>query len=327
VGRFRVIGLLAVLAALALGVVACGGADSPDEVLSSTNLEAVESGTLQLALSVESGGGSLDVQLSGPFKRRGKDLPLADLSVRVHRVAPGGASIDLAGGLTLLSDRGFVDYKGVEYEIDPTNFEAAKSSFLPLDPGQPKGGKDSALSVCQEAAASLDLADFVINPVDAGSVDVAGTSTTKISGKLDLPAALDAIDVLAHSPACEAQLGAARRSAAEVERVENALVGATQTAHAEVYVGDDGIVRKFAGRSTIEPKGDRQPIAVNFELTLSDVNEEPAIKAPTGAKPILVWLQGFGVSPFDALFLVSEPEGLGRILELVAADALPAGAG
>ena len=118
--RFRIVGLLVVLAALATVVVGCGGDDDPAEVLDSASLEDLKSGNLDFSLSVKSRGregGNLDVSLSGPFLRRGKDLPELDLTATVEGTADGKA-IDLEGGLTLLSDRGFLNYKGVEYEID-----------------------------------------------------------------------------------------------------------------------------------------------------------------------------------------------------------------
>ena len=328
--RFRIVGLLAALVALATVVVACGSDENAAEVLESASWEGLQSGNLDFSLSVESGGregGDIDVSLSGPFQRRGKDLPEVDLTATVEGTVDGQA-IDLEGGLTLLPDRGFVNYEGVEYEIDPANFEFAKSSFLPLDPGQGKRGRASALSACQEAAAGLDLGDFVDDLSEDGSADVDGTSTTKISGDLDVSAALDAIVELAESPSCDAQLAAASRSADDLEEIEEELSGAVEVAHAEVYVGDDGIVRKVVGELTAEPRGSgHDEVEADFELTLSDINEGPKIKPPSAAKPILLWLQGLGVSPFEALYLVSDPEGLGRVLELVAADVLPAAGG
>lgn len=323
--RFRIIGLLAVLAVLATALGACGGGDDPAAVLDSASLEGLESGKLDFSLSTESGGESLDVSLSGPFQRRGKDLPLLDLGVTAKGTA-GGEPVDFEAGLTLLADRGFVDYEGVVYEIDPANFRLTKASFLPLDPSR-KAAKVSALSACQEAVAALDLTDFVDDLSDDGSAEVDGTETTKISGDLDLPAALDAFVALAKRPSCGAQLEAAGRSVAEVEQAAAGLSGVEKAAHVEIYVGDDDIVRKVAGELTAAPGGGGDEARAEFELTLSEVNEGPEITAPATGKSILQWFQKLGVSPFEALFLVSDPEGLGRVLELIAADAFPAAAG
>jgi hypothetical protein len=325
--RVRIVGLLFVLVALATALAACGSDDDPGQVLDSAGLEDLKSGKLDLSFRVKSEGregGNLDVNLSGPFLRRGQDLPELDLTVTVEGTADGEA-VDLEGGLTLLSNRGFLNYKGVEYEIDPNNFRLVKSSFVPPDPDRGKESGVSALSTCQEAAASLDLSEFVDNPTNDGSVDVDGTETTRISGDLDVSAAFDAIVELAEDPSCDAQLAAAGRSADDLKKVDGELTGAVQKARAEIYIGDDGIVRKIVGELTAEPKGGGQDeVEANFELTLSEVNEDPEIKAPFKAKPILLWFERLGVSPFEALFLVSEPEGLGSTLELIAADLFPA---
>ena len=328
--RLRIIGLLAALAAIATVIVACGSGEDPGKVLDGASWEGMKSGNLDFSLSVKSGGregGNIDVRVSGPFQRRGKDLPHVDLTATVKGTANGEA-IDFEGGLILLSNRGFVNYEGVEYEIDPSNFSFAKTSFLPLDPTRRREAGVSALSSCQEAAASLDLAEFADNLSNDGSADVDGASTTKVSGDLDVSAAFDALVELAENPSCDAQLEAAGRSAGELKKVESELTGAVETAHVEIYVGDDGIIRKLAGELTAEPKGSgRDGVVADFELTLSEVNEDPKIKIPAKASSILAWLQKIGIEPFSAAFLISEAEGLGHLLEIAAADAFPSGLG
>lgn len=330
--RVRIIVLLAALAALATVAVACGeSGEDPKKVLGDASLDGVRSGNLDFSLNVESQGaegGKLDVSLSGPFKRRGKDFPLVDLAATVKGTANGEA-IDFEGGLTLLPNRGFFNYEGVDYEIDPEYFGLAKPSFLPAAPSQGKEGGVSALSGCQEAAAGLDVNDLGDDLSNEGSAEVDGTDTTKISGDLDVAAALDALVTLAENPSCSAQLAAAGRSADELEKVRDELSDSVEGAHVEVYVGDDGIIRKIAGELTAEPQGGGQDeVEVEFELSFSEVNESPEIKAPSGgAESILVWLEGLGVSPFGAFALVSESEGLGQLLDLIVADAFPAAEG
>ena len=200
-----------------------------------------------------------------------------------------------------------------------------RQNFLPPKPGQGRKGTVSALNGCLVAAAELDLGSFGDNLSNDGSADVNGTSTTKISGDLDVPVALEALVELAEDPSCSAQLAAAGRSADELEKLEGQLTGAAKKAHVEIYVGDDDIIRKVAGELVAAPKGGgRDQVEADFELTLSEVNEEPKIVAPTGAQSILVWLERFGIDPFSALYLVGEKEGLARVLKLAAADAFPA---
>jgi hypothetical protein len=323
--RFRLVALLVAATALAGLVGGCGGGDeSPESILSNASLEGVESGSVELALQVESKGkkgGHVDVTLSGPFER-GDELPQFALKGAVNG-SVSGEILDFEGGLTLLPDRAFLNYEGTEYEINQEYFDLAQPTFLPLKPGQGKKGTVSALNACLEAAAGLDLASFGSNLKDEGSVDIDGTATTKISGDLNVPAALDALVELAENPSCKAQLTAAGRSAEDLKKLEGELAASTGKAHIDVYVDDEHIIRKVAGELAAEPKASG-PVEAEFELTVSDVNEVPKIPVPTGGKSILLWLGRFGIEPFNALFLAGETEGLAQLLELVAADVLPA---
>ena len=98
-----------------------------------------------------------------------------------------GEDVDFEGGLTLLSDRAYVEYEGTEYEVDPTTFGFVKSGFEQAQ--QQGGGSESNpadVTACQEAATGLKVGDFVDNLTNEGSADVDGTSTTKVSGDLDV---------------------------------------------------------------------------------------------------------------------------------------------
>jgi hypothetical protein len=321
--RFRILVLLAALTALATALVACGGgsdksSEDPQSVLDSATLEGVESGTLDLALGISSEGkegGDVDVKLSGPFQSGGKDLPQLALTASAKGSAEG-EDIDFEGGLTLLSDRAFVNYEGTEYEVDPTTFGFVKSAFEQAQ-SQGSEGNSADVSACQEAAAGLKVADFVDKLENEGSADVDGTETTKVSGELDTGAAIDAIIKLAENPACSKQLEAAGPlPISELEEAKSELTSAVQKAHVEVYVGDDDIIRKLAAEATIEPKDSSgEKVEVDFELSLGAVNEDQDIGAPANAKPLEGLFQKLGVNPLELLEGASSGEGLGDLLE------------
>ena len=183
-----------------------------------------------------------------------------------------GEDIDFEGGLTLLSDRAYVNYKGTEYEVDPTTFGFVKSGF---EQAQQQGGSEANagdVTACQEAASGLKVASFVDNLTNEGSADVDGTSTTKVSGDLNTAGAVDAIIKLTENPACSAQLEAAGPlPLGELEKAKGELTSAVKMAHVDVYVGDDNIIRKVAAELTIEPKGSsNEKVEVEFEMTLSE---------------------------------------------------------
>ena len=330
--RFRTFAVLAVLAALTTVFAACGGdsgSDDPQQVLDDATLEGVNSGDLEISLAVKSEGeegGDIDVSISGPFQsKETEDLPELALTATATGTAKG-EEIDFEGGLTLLSDRAFVGYEGTEYEVDPTTFGLVKQSF---EQAQKQGseGNPADLSACQEAAEGMDFGEFVSNLASEDGADVDGTSTTKVSGDLDPGGGVDALIDLAEDPACSAQLEAAGSlPVEELEEAKGELTGAIKKAHLEVYVGDDDIVRKAVAEVTIEPKDTQgEKVEVDFELTLSGVNEEQQISAPSDGKPISGLFQKLDINPIELLETLSSGEGLGELLEELTEGGLPGG--
>jgi hypothetical protein len=321
--RIRIFVLLVSIAALATAFAACGGSsdsssEDPQKVIDSATLEGVKSGTIDLKIGVKAEGdegGDLDVSLSGPFQAGAKgDLPQLDLAAKANGSIEGEA-VDFEGGLTLLSDRAFIDFKGTTYEVDPTTFGFVKSGF---EQAQQQGGQESSeVTACQEAATGLEVADFVDNLSNEGSADVEGTDTTKVSGDLNASGAVDAIIKLTENPACSAQLEAAGPlPLSELESAKGELTQAVKKAHVDVYVGDDDIIRRIAAELTIEPKGaDSEKVEVDFDLSLGEVNEGQDISAPANAKPLEGLFEELGVNPLELLEGVSSGAGIGDLLE------------
>jgi hypothetical protein len=322
--RIRIVALLATLAILATAFAACGGGGSssedPQKVIDSATLAGVTSGTLDVKIGIKSQGpegGDLKVSLSGPFQSGGKEsLPEFALNAKANGSIQGEA-VDFEGGLTLLSDRAFVNFKGTEYEVDPTTFGFVKSGF---EQAQQQGGEEAGagnVTACQEAATGLEVGDFVDNLSNEGSAEVEGTDTTKVSGDLNAGGAVDAIIKLTENPACSAQLEAAGPlPLGELESAKGELTKAIKKAHVDVYVGSDNIIRKIAAELTVEPKGaSNEKVELEFELSLGAVNEEQEIKAPANAQPLEGLFQELGVNPLELLEGAQSGAGLGGLLE------------
>jgi hypothetical protein len=321
--RFRIIALLAALLALAITMAACGGGGSdssdedPQQVVEGASLKGVESGNLDLSLHVVSRGdepGEVDVSLSGPFQQTSKeDLPEAQLEVAVDGEGEG-EKIDFEGGATLLSDRAFIAYEGDQYEIDPTTFAFVRSAF---EQAQQESGAESAdVTACQQAAEGIKFSQFMENLKNEGSVDVEGTTTTKVSGELDAGGAIDALIQLSKDPACASQLEAAGPlPIQELEDAKDEVASALKKTHVDLYVGDDEIVRKVDAELTVEPQDAKgQSVDVEFELTLSGVNEDQSISAPAGAKSIEQLFKKLDINPLE-LMEAGSSGGLGGLLE------------
>lgn len=320
--RFRILALFAAFAALAVTLAACGGGSSsnnedPQKVVEEASLKGVKSGELEMSLNVNAEGeegGNVEVELSGPFEAGAKgELPQMALQAKVNGSVQG-ENINFEGGLTMLTDRAFVEYENTAYEVDPTTFSYLKSAF---EQAQQQGGSESTnVTACQKAAEELKFSQFAENLKNEGSADVAGTSTTKVSGDLNVSGAVDAVIKLTEDPACAAQLEAAGPLPLnELEAAKGELSKAIKQSHVELYVGEDHIVRKFALELTVEPpeaKGEK--VELQMEVSLSGVNEEQSFSTPANAKPLEVLFKKLGINPLE-LLEAGGSGGLGSLLE------------
>ena len=319
------------LVATSIALAACGGggdksSESPQTVLDEATLQGIESGDVDLSLGVKAQGpegGNLNVSLSGPFQGEGKgSLPQLDMTAKAKGNF-NGKNIDFDGGLVLLPNTAFVNYEGTEYEVDPTTFSFVEST---LAQAQREGGAETGsdgVAACQEEFGRLKVADFLENGTNEGSADVGGTSTTKVSGDLDVSGAIDSVLEVVESRACRVQLAAAGPlpSKSEVDKAKSQVAGAVKSAHVDVYVGDDDIVRQISAQLQIEPQnGGSGPKSVEIELDLklTEVNEEQTISAPGNAKPLSKLFLKLGINPIELLGLLQGEEGgesLGELFE------------
>ncbi|MFL5833322.1 MAG: hypothetical protein ACJ76B_05005 [Solirubrobacterales bacterium] len=330
--RFRILALFATLAAVAGLLAACGGSsddsdssgDDPQKVIENASLEGVESGEIDMSLHVTAEGdegGDVEVNLSGPFEMGAKgELPQLALSAKADGSA-AGEDLNFEGGLTLLTDRGFVEYEGDAYEVDPTTFGFLKSA---LEQAQQSEGESDDITACQQAAEGIKFSRFADQLTNEGSADVDGTSTTKVSGDLSVSGGVDALIELTEDPACSSQLEAAGPlPLGELEEAKGELSKAVKKAHVDIYVGDDDIVRKMDAELTIAPPGAKdEKVELEMELTLSGVNEEQSFETPSDAKPLEGLFKQLDVNPLE-LLEAGQEEGLEGLLEGLLGDSLP----
>ncbi len=322
--RLRIFAILASLLALSAALAACGSSSSsnsenPQKVVNEATLKGIKSANLDLSLGVKvegSKGGNLNVSLSGPFQSEAKgQLPQLDMTAKATG-SLNGKNVDFDGGLTLLSEKAYVNYKGTEYEVEPTTFSFIRSTIERDQQKNGAQGKSASTSACQEAVSSLKVGSFIDNLTNEGSSEVGGTSTTQVSGDLNVPGAIDALLKLSETPACSAELGATGQipPTAELEKAKSQVESALKTAHVHLYVGSDHIVRKISGELQIEPPSSSssgaKKVDITFDLSLSGVNQPQTINAPSGAKPLNELFQKLGVNPIELLGAASGKGGL-----------------
>lgn len=330
--RLRTTLLFAALAVLATVFAACGGSSSsggsgedPQDVLKGATFEGIESANLDVSLGIDvSGdeGGNLDISLSGPFQSRGKgQTPEFDLSAEASG-SVNGQDVNFEGGLVLLPNEAFVDYEGENYEVDPTTFSIIESA---LNKAKSQGSTGETSTECQKAAEGLKIDDFVENLSNEGGADVGGAETTKVSGDLNVPGAIDQILKLAENPACSSSLeSAGPLPLAQLDEAKGEVEKALKKAHVDVYVGEDKIVRRVTAELEIEPEGSGESVDIEIDVALNEVNEEQQIEKPSGAKPLNALFEKIGVNPIELL------QGLqsgGLNLESMLGEAAGGGAG
>jgi hypothetical protein len=315
--RFRTLFLFAALCALATAFTACGDSDSggdsganPQTVIDSATLQGIESGDLDLSLGLDikgDGGGNVDVSLSGPFQSQdGAEYPELALTAKADGSVDGD-DVNFEGGLTLLSNEAYVNYEGTQYQVDPTTFSFVKSAIQQAQQQNSAQSQVPDVTACQDAVSRLQVGDFIDNLTNEGTTDVGGVTTTQVSGDLNVGGAIDSFIDLSDDPACAEQLGAAGPlpSEAELNEAKSQVESALRTAHVDVYVGDDDIVRRISAELTIEPPkgegGGPESVDLTFDLTIDGVNEDQTIEAPGDSKPLNELFLNLGINPISLL--------------------------
>lgn len=319
--RLRIFLAFLALAGLATVFAACGGGggnsdEDPQAVLKEATFEGIESADLEMKLGVDVSGkksANADIELDGPFQTVAKgQLPEFDLNAHV-KFSGEGEDFDKELGLVLIPNKAFLDYEGDEYEVDPTTFSFIESALRKANKGE---SPIEAGDACQKVAESLKISDFVENPTNQGSADVGGTETTKVSGDLDVPSAIDEALKLDENPACSSSLeSAGPLPLSQLDEAKTEIEKAIKEAHVDVYVGeDDNIVRRVTADFKVEPEGSGETVDVNLDLSLNGVNEEQEIEVPAGGKPLTEFFQKIGVNPLELLPGI-QGGGLGGLLE------------
>jgi hypothetical protein len=295
--------LLALVAALALAVGACGGGG--DEASSDTDVNTllkdtfkgnkdVKSGKLNLALKVDAKGGTsstqgpISVTVSGPFQTEGKQkLPKFDIDFAFE-----GAGQSIKAGLTSTGTKGFVNFQGTEYAVSDQVFQQFKAGYEQAQ----KNGTSSSKNQQSLSSLGLDPQQWLTNPKNEGDAKVGDDDTIKITGGIDVNKLLDDVNTALSKVKQLGAQGTQNLPSQLTAEQRKQVTDATKDPKVEIYTGkEDKILRRMVvSLGIVDPKGSAGSATVNFDLSISDLNKDQEISEPSGAKPFDQLLSKFG---------------------------------
>jgi hypothetical protein len=304
------VAVLAIALPIPAAVAGCGGGGSsggtedPQQVLDQTfnNPTKITSGNLNITLdgSAEGAqGGNVSATIEGPFQGNANDqtaFPQFDLTADISG-SGAGQSISFSGALIATQDNAYVEYQDQAYEVGTQLFSQFKQAYE-QSAKQAQAGQNQSSSILGQLG--IDPKTWLTNVTNEGDEDVEGTNTIHIHGDADVAKIVSDIGKLAQ----QAPGGPTTPSIspAQLNQLKSAIQGAT----VDVYSGaDDHLLRKLAFSLTIAPPSGAgvSSVKVDFSITLSDVNQQQTISAPSGAKPIseLLGKLGLGGLPLGGL--------------------------
>lgn len=292
--RLHQILLLAVAGLAALALAACGSEDEPgtsgggdvDALLTQTfaNNTKVRSAQLAFTLGIDVKGvkglsGPITVKANGPFQSvdEGRRPPKFDLDLVVEG---GPQALEL--GATFTGDKGFVNFQGQAYELSDEVYRQFEQGYLE---SQKKGaGKPQNL-----ATLGVDPRKWLTDPKIEGEADVGGQAATKITAGVDAGAFVEDLNTAVERLGSLGLSGSGKVPETLTEEQKRQVVEAVKSARVEIYTGkDDKLLRRLVVNADIvAPEGEDafESADVDFDVTLTELNEEQQVEAPSGAKP------------------------------------------
>jgi hypothetical protein len=284
--------LLALIAALALAVGACGGDDNAasedtdvDTLLSDTfkGNKDVKSGKLDLKLDIDAKGaegvnGPITMSVSGPFQSQGKsELPKFDIDFAFE-----GAGQSIKAGLTSTGTKGFVNFQGTEYAVSDQVFQQFKTGYEQAQKQGQSQQKNQSLS-----SLGLDPRQWLTNPKNEGEAKVGDDETIKITGGVDINKLLDDVNTALQKTKQLGVQGTEQLPSQLTEQQKQQVAEAIKDPKVEIYTGkEDTILRRMViALGIVDPQGSSGSANIKLDLAISDLNEDQDVSQPSGAKP------------------------------------------
>ncbi len=279
--RFRSAGVLVVVSSL----LAAGCGEKEASLLDKAFEQEIRSAQLAVDVQMTEGAARKPlgrVRISGPFQAgTEQQLDRFDWTIR----GEGHHGERLAARVTSTGSNLFVRYQGTTYEVGEQAVallerQAAKSAK--------RGEQPEDLDDLQRLG--VDLRSWFPKSGDEGPSSAAGVPTTRITGRLDVSAALRDVAGLMRRPELRGQFEsrlAPKLRGAEIAEIDDMISDPAM----EVHVGrDDGKFRRIAARLRFEIPPEMREKAkfgnLRFAMEFRDVDRPVRIDAPSGGRPI-----------------------------------------
>ncbi|MDA0180137.1 hypothetical protein OJ997_07510 [Solirubrobacter phytolaccae] len=235
----------------------------------------IKSANVTVDLSIKAEGQETKLQLAGPYQSNGENkLPSVDWKLNL---TGAGMPKPIAGQIISTGDDAFVVYGGETYQVGKENIAKLKLSGA-------GGGMESA----DVGKLLTQMQDWFPETSGTQDAELDGEPVTRISGKLDLSAALEGMKELAKQPGASGFEGIEELSNKDLKEVEKVISDPNFT----IDVGkSDGKLRRIAANMTINADGEKGAVA--FSVKLGDVDKPVDIQAPSGGRPIEELMQKF----------------------------------
>jgi hypothetical protein len=300
--RLRPLVFLLLAAVASLAVAACGG-DEKKTASSDTDVDTllkntfsgqkkVDSGKLDLTVRIDAKGvqgvnGPITLKLGGPFQSQGaKKLPKFKIDFAFE-----GAGQSIKAGLTSTGQKGFVNFQGNDYVVSDQVFTQFRKGY---EQAQKKGNKSNqSLSTL-----GLNPRNWLTGAKNAGEAKVGGDDTVKITGGVDVPKLLDDVNTALQKTRQLGVQGSKDLPAKLTDAQKKQVTDAVRDVKVEIYTGkDDSILRRMViALGIVAPKGTQGggSATFNLDLSITGLNEDQEIAAPSNAKPFEQLLSSLG---------------------------------
>lgn len=319
----RMILILLAAAVTAAAVAGCGGGGADaNKIIKDAFSRDIDSGKVAMNVSANLRGlpqasGPVSIKVNGPFdglKEKIKDTNR--LPRLAFTLALGASGQNFSGGFISTGDKAFVGVQGTSYVLSRTDFTRLKNQ---LESAQARGNKSGQTDL---STLGVHPQDWLKNPKDKGTEDVAGTKTDHIAADVNVSKMLDDVDELLKRLKTSTQAGLTpaqrRQLPGQIPAdTKKQIVSSVKEATFDVFTGkDDKTLRKLQVHLSFDiPQSLRARLQglqggdVDFTLQLSEVNQPQTVTAPKNARPFSELQKQLGSSSLGGLGAGSSGSG------------------